>query len=139
MDEFYLADLLETTKDGEWGQGEASDETEPMLVIRGTDFADVRVGDISSVPLRHIPQRIADRKALAAGDLLIETAGGTKDQPTGRTVLLKKRLFAQSRYRITCASFSRFLRVKRDLIRPDFLFWYLQNLYRLGELYPYHV
>jgi type I restriction enzyme S subunit len=110
-----------------------------MLVIRGTDFADVRVGDISSVPLRHIPRRIADRKALAADDLLIETAGGTKDQPTGRTVLLKERLFTQSQYRVTCASFSRFLRVKRNLIRPDFLFWYLQNLYGQGELYPFHV
>ena len=64
MGEFYLAELLENTKDGEWGQSTASHETEPMLVVRGTDFTDVRVGDISSVPVRHIPRRIAIEKLL---------------------------------------------------------------------------
>ena len=139
MPEFYLADLLELTKDGEWGQSIALDDTEPMLVIRGTDFADVRAGDMSSLPVRHIPKRIADRKFLLAGDILIETAGGTKDQPTGRTLLIKERALAHTPLRATCASFSRFLRVKRNVVRPDFLFWHLQNLYTCGELYPFHV
>ncbi len=134
-----LADILENTKDGEWGQSSPSADTEPMLVVRGTDFADVRIGRLSSLPLRHIPQHIADRKALRPGDVLIETAGGTKDQPTGRTALLKDRIFSKAQYRITCASFSRFLRVNRSKILPDYLYWYLQNLYLSGEMYPYHV
>jgi len=139
MGEFKLAELLQLTKDGEWGKGEPSPDLEPMLVIRGTDFADVRHSDIASVPLRYIPKAIADRKALQPEDILIETAGGTIDQPTGRTLYLKAELFEQSNVRFTCASFSRFLRVKRDLIRPDYLFWFLQNLYRIGEMDPFHV
>jgi type I restriction enzyme, S subunit len=139
MREFLLADLLELTKDGEWGEHGPSPDLEPMLVIRGTDFADVRYSSVSSVPLRYIPRTIAERKALQPEDILIETAGGTKDQPTGRTVFLKKDLFRLSENRFACASFSRFLRVKRGLIRPDYLFWFLQNLYQTGEMYPFHV
>ena len=33
-----LRDLLTETKDGEWGSGEASDDTLRMRVVRGTDF-----------------------------------------------------------------------------------------------------
>jgi type I restriction enzyme S subunit len=139
MDRCLLADLLEFTKDGEWGQSTPSDQTEPMLVIRGTDFADVRYGNTTSVPLRHIPHRLAARKALSPGDIILETAGGTKDQPTGRTVFLIDRIFRESPHRFTCASFSRFLRVKREIADPAYLFWYLQNLYNQGEMYPYHV
>jgi type I restriction enzyme, S subunit len=139
MREFVLADLLELTKDGEWGKGDPSPDLEPMLVIRGTDFANVRYSNITSVPMRYIPRAIAERKALQPGDILIETAGGTKDQPTGRTVFLKGDLFPLSEIRFTCASFSRFLRVKKELVRPDYLFWFLQNLYRTGRMYPFHV
>src|ERR1700732_697313 len=89
--------------------------------------------------MRYIPRAIAERKALQPEDILIETAGGTKDQPTGRTVLLKRELFGLSEIRFTCASFSRFLRVKKDLVRPDYLFWFLQNLYHTGKMYPFHV
>jgi type I restriction enzyme S subunit len=85
MGNLRLADLLEITKDGEWGKGEPDEDTVAMLVIRGTDFAAVRSGNLSNVPIRHIPSRIAQRKSLKPEDILIETAGGTKDQPTGRT------------------------------------------------------
>jgi type I restriction enzyme S subunit len=139
MREFVLADLLELTKDGEWGKGDPLPDLEPMLVIRGTDFANARYSNIMSVPVRYIPRAIAERKALQPGDILIETAGGTKDQPTGRTVFLKEQLFRLSEMRFTCASFSRFLRVKKNLVRPDYLFWFLQNLYHTGRMYPFHI
>ncbi len=139
MSALSLAELLTLTKDGEWGADEGDASTVPMLVIRGTDFADVRYGDLSSVPIRYIPSAIAARKQLQPGDILIETAGGTRDQPTGRTVLLKANLFVEASNPITCASFSRFLRVNRDLIYPDYFFWFLQYLYLTGDMYPYHV
>jgi hypothetical protein len=58
----YVAHLLETTKDGEWGSGTASDDTEPMHVIRGTDFEKVRLGDLSGVPIRRIPKKLRSEK-----------------------------------------------------------------------------
>ena len=73
------------------------------------------------------------------GDLLIETAGGTKDQPTGRTVYLSERIFDALPVPVTCASFSRFLRVNRELVNPRYLFWYLQSIYSTGEMLPYHI
>lgn len=134
-----LQDLLEYTRDGEWGKGEAGDGLVEMAVIRGTDFAAVRFSDFSSVPTRYIPASVAARKKLQPGDILLETAGGTKDQPTGRTVFLSDRHFSQKNVPLTCASFSRFLRVKGDLVNSRYLFWYLQSIYESREMLPYHI
>jgi len=139
-DSVLLKDLLVFTKDGEWGKGEAGEGLIEMSVIRGTDFEDVRLGDTGSVPLRYIPEQIAARKRLQPGDILLETAGGTKDQPTGRTVFLKKHFFERHQTRpFTCASFSRFLRVDSSLADSEYVYWYLKHLYFTGEMYLYHV
>jgi type I restriction enzyme S subunit len=139
MTDYVFSDLLSLTKDGEWGQGEDGPDLEPMHVVRGTDFAQVRLGNINGLPIRYIPKRIADRKALQEGDIVFETAGGTKDQPTGRSVLLSKQVFKSASHRIICASFSRFLRVKPDVVDPDYLYWHLQAAYKSGVLLPYHI
>lgn len=138
-DLLLLQDLLEYTRDGEWGKGEPRDGLVEMAVIRGTDFGAVRYGDFSSVPIRFIPEKIAARKALQPGDILLETAGGTKDQPTGRTVYLSEKRFVANDVPLTCASFSRFLRAKQDIIDPRYLFWYLQSIYETREMLPYHI
>ena len=134
-----LKDLLVFTRDGEWGKGKPDDDLVEMAVIRGTDFSSVRRGDVSSVPRRFIPKNAAARKSLAPGDLLIETAGGTKDQPTGRSVYLTERILDAFPVPVTCASFSRFLRVNQEFVNPMYLFWYLQLIYSTGEMLPYHV
>jgi type I restriction enzyme S subunit len=133
-----LKDLIEISKDGEWGKGEPVDDSVEMLAIRGTDFEDVRFGMTESVPRRHIAKRIAERKILKPWDLLIEAAGGTKDQITGRTVLLRPHLFESSELPLTCASFSRFIRFRTDLCDPEFMFWYLQYLYAAGFMHAFH-
>ena len=134
-----LKALLDFTRDGEWGKGEPGDDLVEMAVIRGTDFLSVRRGDISTVPRRFIPTRAAERKMLRPGDVLIETAGGTKNQSTGRTVYLSERIFKAFPIPVTCASFSRFLRANRKLVEPRYLFWYLQSIYSTGEILPYHI
>jgi type I restriction enzyme, S subunit len=133
-----LKDLIEVSKDGEWGQGEGFNDSIEMLAIRGTDFGSVRFGNLDSVPRRHVAKRIAERKTLQPWDLLIEAAGGTKEQITGRTVLLRPQLFDRAELPITCASFSRFIRFRRDLCDPEFMFWYLQYLYEAGVMNAYH-
>jgi type I restriction enzyme, S subunit len=134
-----LRDLLDFTRDGEWGKGEPEAGLMEMAVIRGTDFADARFGTVPSVPRRFIPKHIAERKILRPGDILLETAGGTKDQPTGRTLYLSDRLINRLQLPVTCASFSRFLRVKPELIDAKYLFWFLQWLYETGVMLPYHI
>ena len=139
MSDPLLQDVLAFTRDGEWGKGEPADGLVKMGVIRGTDFDKVRRGDLSTIPVRYIPKKAADRKTLQPNDILFETAGGTKDQPTGRSVLLKADLFDAFPYPVTCASFSRFLRVGDKRVRPGFLFWFLQYLWSERLIYDYHI
>ena len=136
--ECYLKNLISFSKDGEWGKGEAFDNSVEMYAIRGTDFEDVRFGSISDIPRRHISKCHAERKLLQPWDVLIEAAGGTKNQITGRTVLLRPGLFTNSELPFTCASFSRFIRFNTELCDPTFMFWYLQYLYTSGAMHAYH-
>lgn len=133
-----LKDLLLDSKDGEWGRGEPFEGSIAMLAIRGTDFDDVRLGALHSVPRRHISSRIAARKTLRPLDIVFETAGGSKDRPTGRSVLLKERHFTRTDSPVTCASFARFLRIDPLKADPEYVFWLLQHMYNAGILKQYH-
>jgi type I restriction enzyme S subunit len=133
-----LKDLIAVSKDGEWGKGEPFDDSVEMHAIRGTDFANVRLGNATATPRRHIRKQIAERKRLQPWDVIIEVAGGTKDQITGRTVLLRPHLFSRSPLPLTCASFSRFIRFNTARCDPEFMFWYLQHLYARGAMHEYH-
>lgn len=139
MGKAYLASLLAFTRDGEWGVGEPTDGYAPALVVRGTDFANVRLGKLDSLPLRYIRSDILERKRISPGDTIIESAGGTKDQPTGRTVFMKREVIDQSSVPLICASFSRFLRPNVRKVDPEFLFWKLQDEYHSRRMFPYHV
>jgi type I restriction enzyme S subunit len=136
--ECVLKDLIAVSKDGEWGKGEPFDDSVEMFAIRGTDFEDVRFGFTAGTPRRYIAKRHADRKLLQPWDVIIEAAGGTKNQITGRTVLLRPQLFSRSELPFTCASFSRFIRFNTQLCDPEFMFWYLQYLYSSGLMHAYH-
>jgi type I restriction enzyme, S subunit len=134
-----LKDLLVTTKDGDWGKSEPTDGYLPYRVIRGTDFARARFGNVTTVPLRYLPERTVARRTLEPNDILIETAGGTSDRPTGRSMLVTARLLEQLGGPATCASFARFLRVNTDLAHPAYVYWYLQELYRHGAMRQHEV
>jgi type I restriction enzyme S subunit len=124
-----LQDLMAESKDGEWGKTEPFDSSVEMIVVRATDFEDVQRGEVRNVPRRFIPPAIADRKKLQAGDIIIETAGGGKDRPTGRTQLLRDRFVTEAELPITCASFCRFLRIDPAKAIPAYVYWHLQYLY----------
>lgn len=133
-----LRPLLLDTRDGEWGKGEPAGDRIKMRVIRGTDFADVRQGQVTTVPTRYLERRHADRKRLQAWDIIIETAGGSPDKPTGRTILVTPRTIELLGQDITCASFARFLRVDPQRACPEYLFWLLQHHYERRDLLQFH-
>ena len=133
-----LRDLLLDSRDGEWGKGEHFENSVEMAVIRGTDFDAVRVGSLERVPVRHLATRHAARKALRNWDIIIETAGGSKDRPTGRTLLLTPSRTAGFGMPVTCASFARFLRIDPQTSDPAFVFWKLQDLYNRRTLFQFH-
>ena len=133
-----LKDLIDISKDGEWGKSAPFEGSVEMIAIRGTDFEQIRLGNSASAPRRFVAGSQAERKQLQAWDVVIEAAGGTKNQITGRTVLLRPKLFSTTDLLFTCASFSRFIRFNRNLCVPEFMFWYLQHLYTSGIMNAYH-
>jgi type I restriction enzyme S subunit len=134
-----LAELVIETKDGDWGKDSPAEGFTSYRVIRGTDFPSARVGNVSSVPLRYISERTAYRRTLKADDILIETAGGSRDRPTGRTLLVTSQLLELLGKPATCASFARFLRIDKSKADPRFIFWYLQYLHQVGEMWEHQV
>jgi type I restriction enzyme S subunit len=103
-----LDNLILESKDGEWG--ESNEVTGHILcnVIRGTDFKSIKSAK-SEFPQRYIKQHLAERKALIPLDLLIETAGGTSTQSTGKTVLIEKNLLSKNGSPFLCSSFARYI------------------------------
>ncbi|MFD4326083.1 hypothetical protein ACFWQC_15710 [Nocardioides sp. NPDC058538] len=134
-----LKDLLVATKDGDWGQETLAPNHTPRYVIRGADFPDVPHRKVDRIPLRYLPDRTVDRRTLEAGDILLETAGGTQGRPTGRTVLITQELLDAIPGKVIGASFTRFLRVNEALVDSRYLYWYLTAIYRRGEMAEYHV
>ncbi|WP_457353521.1 restriction endonuclease subunit S [Roseateles sp. P5_D6] len=129
-----FSDLIAETKDGEWGEGQEAPGHVLCDVIRGTDFADLHAPGIE-LPQRWIPEHLVARKALAADDILIETAGGTAKQSTGRTALITKEFLASRGGRpVLCSSFARHLRVDPAKAHTIYLYYVLQALYGSGYM-----
>lgn len=138
-DSVLFRDLLVATKDGDWGKGADCDGHVPAHVIRGTDFASVERGEIAAVPLRFLSEKTIHRRLLKADDILIETAGGSRDKPTGRTALITQRVLDSFPGDVTCASFARFLRIDPKVANPHYIYWYLQHLYARGDMWTHQV
>lgn len=134
-----LSDLLITTKDGDWGKETPQTGFVPYRVIRGTDFSSVRVGEINSVPLRYLSESTVHRRTLVAGDILLETAGGSPGRPTGRSLFVTEKLLSSLDLPATCASFARFLRVDPVKAESGYVYWFLQYLYASGQMEEHQV
>lgn len=129
-----FSELLLETKDGEWGEGQEAPGHVLCDVIRGTDFADLNSPGIE-LPKRWIPEHLVERKALQANDILLETAGGTAKQSTGRTALVTADFLTSREGRpVLCSSFARHLRVDRNKVDPVYLYYVMQALYTSGYM-----
>jgi type I restriction enzyme S subunit len=134
-----LSQLVLATKDGDWGQDSPSEGYTPYRVIRGADFPSARHGDISTIPLRYLNALTVERRTVRPNDIIIETAGGSRDRSTGRTLLITESLLSRIGGAVTCASFARFLRIDNHKADPRFIYWYLQNLHALGAMWEHQV
>lgn len=108
-----FGELFEQTIGGLWGEADASDEDDqPVRVIRGTDFPRLLSGDFESVPKRFVKAKELRKRTIAAGDLILEASGGSKDQPVGRTQFVTHGLLEGLGNVVAPASFCRKLRPK---------------------------
>jgi len=133
-----LQQILLDTRDGDWG-ADVGEEAQRFRVVRGTDFESLSCGDAASVPTRFLTEASSGRRTLKLGDVLIETAGGSRGRPTGRTMLITKRVLDALQEQATCASFARFLRPDPDQVDSGYLYYRLQSAYRAGVMESFQV
>lgn len=134
-----FSQILVDSKDGEWGESEEAVGLREVTIIRGTDFANLDNPGVA-FPQRWVREHIAERKRLQPGDIILETAGGTSSQSTGRSALLKRSFFLHhSDVPVMCASFSRHLRLNTKKYSPRFAYYLLQVLHRTGYMAVFNI
>lgn len=118
---------------GGWGEDESSkDFPIKAYVIRGTDFPRIKVGDISTCPLRYHKTSNYSSRQLNANDILLEVSGGTQEQPVGRTTIISDEILKRFGNSVICASFCKLIRCKSDVVSPKFFYFWMQLLYDTG-------
>ena len=133
-----LGELLEHHIGGGWGQENHSDDFPvAAYVIRGTDIPDARSSNLGRSPLRFHKESNFRTRKLQPGDIVFEVSGGSKDQPVGRAVLLRSKLFASSDHPIICASFCRLVRANKTAILPELLQLHFERIYESREIMKY--
>jgi hypothetical protein len=134
-----FAQLIIDSKDGEWGESEEAGGLREAMVIRGTDFTELD-NPGAEFPRRWVKSHIVDRKQLRPGDIILETAGGTSTQSTGRSALLRGSFFLNHpNTPVLCASFSRHLRLDKQKYSPRFIYYLLQLLYQTGYMAIFNI
>lgn len=131
-----FGELLEKTIGGDWGKEEPDEKhTEMVKILRGTDLPNIYAGDDGKVPTRYVESKKLKTRSLKPGDIVIEVSGGSKGQPTGRSLFLTSRLLKRLG---TCepASFCKLFRPKGE--ETGFLLGlHLQHIYAEGKTWLY--
>lgn len=131
-----IGQLFESVIGGDWGQEQPDlEHTEMCYVIRGTDIPVLESGYSSGVPFRAIRPSKASQRLLNEGDIVIEISGGSKDQPTGRSILITAEILKRLEPQSIPASFCRKVRPKAGF--SEFLAAHLTKIYSEGKTWTY--
>ncbi len=132
-----IGNLFEETIGGDWGKEEFSEEfSELDYVVRGNDFNKILNGNISSVPKRYIKKSNFNKRKIENGNLLLEISGGSKDQPTGRTILFTDELLSLFDFPVVPASFCRLIK-PINIDSSMYLDIFLKYFYSIGGTWEY--
>jgi len=129
--------LLSHTIGGDWGSDspDSSNDTR-VAIIRGTDIPDLDLAQAHRVPFRYTTQKKLASRHLQVGDIVLEVSGGSKDQPTGRSIRIAVNTMREFDCPIEPASFCRLLRP----ISPEIgviLGLHLAYIYAQGKTWEY--
>ena len=128
-----LGQLVTHSIGGDWGE-KAQDalHTERVVVIRGCDIPLIKNQSFYALPVRYIKSTKLPPRALQKGDIIVETSGGGKNQPTGRVLYISQALLDMFDAPVIPASFCRLLRPEQSPYGL-FLSQYLDYIYQLGK------
>ena len=131
--------LLENTIGGDWGKEEEDEKhTENVFVFRGTDLPNVQKNEFDAIPKRYIAKNKLKSRKAKYGDIIIEVSGGSKNQPTGRSLLITKNLLCNFDLPIIPASFCRlFTPINKQI--AVLLACHLKMIYTQGKTWEYQV
>lgn len=131
-----LATAIEKEFAGDYGEDKPANGLSPCRVIKATNFADIAAGRLDGLVIRYIKDKTIARKRIQEHDLIIETSGGGKHQPTGRVLYVTAELAAADPP-LHPTNFTRLLRIGRSEAEPRFVYHYWRLFYRLGRTQPY--
>lgn len=128
-----LQEIVDEVVSGDWGAAEQASHLRGVRALRGTDFARAAVGSLEKAPIRFLTERSIEKRQVQPGDALVELSGGSKDQPTGRLLLVPHRLLRQTAMPIVFSNFVKRLRVKQHIFVPTFFSYLWTFLYAQGR------
>ena len=130
-----LKEAITNSVAGDWGEDPMDFEPNPdyvlCYVVRNTNFHNDFNLDFSDVAQRYIKKTKAEKLALKKGDILIEKSGGSPVQPVGRVALVDDLPFDKP---VVFSNFLQKMEVNKELFLPEYIFVYLQALYKAGYM-----
>ena len=125
-----MQDVISRYIGGGWGNDEEDkDYVVEAYVIRGTDFPNVKKGNLSSCPYRYHKKSNYKSRELHDLDIVLEVSGGTADQPVGRTLLVTQDVIDRLGGQVICASFCKQIQLKKDEGSPYYYYYWMNYLY----------
>lgn len=137
FDTVLIRDVVSYSVAGGWGSDVAAPGDCRVKVVRGADFPSAALQLTALLPVRYEPVSRAEPRILRDGDIIMEISGGTNDRPTGRTVLITKKMIQSTDCPLIPASFCRLLRVDGEHHSPRFTYYALQSFYQAGLSWEY--
>jgi type I restriction enzyme S subunit len=111
--------LLASMTGGDWGSEQPEDrETEAVIVVRGTDFAEVAYGGQLRAPVRFIKPSSLTSRGLRVGDVIIENSINAKSRSVGTTLLVDEQVLNRLGQDAIAASFCKVLRPHDQRVAP---------------------
>jgi len=111
--------LLSSMTGGDWGDEQSNgDTTEPVIVVRGTDFDEVAYGGQLRAPTRYIKPSSLTSRGLKVGDVIIENSINAKSRSVGTTLLVDEYVLKRLGQNAIAASFCKVLRPCNQEIAP---------------------
>lgn len=130
-----LKDCISESHSGQWGLAPNKkvdkSDYEKCYVLRNTDFDNDFNLNFSNVAIRLIKKDLVERFQLEKDDILVEKSGGSPYQPVGRVALIKD---LPSDKPVLFSNFLQRIRIDEKVINPNYVYVYLQTLYRMGYM-----
>jgi type I restriction enzyme S subunit len=131
-----IIECIEEIKSGDWGFENEDSNLVKCRVLRGTDIPNIMKMNFNNVPIRYIERKKYEESKPEVNDVLIEISGGSKDQPTGRILIITKEILEKSDERLFFSNFIKLLKIKKFL-NPIYFYYFWNYLYSKGKTVLY--